>query len=210
MSFELSLLGERLVLMPERALWWPAQKAVIISDLHWGKSAHFRKHGIPMPGGTQKEDAFRLAQLLQRCSAERLIIAGDLFHSKHNAEVDDFLLWRNAHPHVKMELVMGNHDILEIPFYESLNLDLFPEFLNVGPFEIRHDGAAVGEGFAVRGHLHPGVRIPGPGAALPCFCIDESGLTLPAFGRFTGCKRIDPMAYAQVFVIGEERVWRLK
>lgn len=210
MSAELNLCGEQIRLLPERAFWWPAQRTLVISDLHWGKSGHFRKHGIPMPGGTQWDDASRLAKLIQTYPVEQLIIAGDMFHSRMNAEVETFGHWRDAHSSLHIQLVMGNHDILSTDYYRSLKLEIIPEYLKLGPFEIRHDGPALETDFAVRGHLHPGIRLPGPGAALPCFAIDSNSLTLPAFGRFTGCKRIDPLEYQQIYVIGEEKVLKLK
>src|SRR5690349_2361179 len=90
MMTEILLQGASLVLLPERAVWWPDRKTLVVADVHWGKSAHFRKHGIPMPGGTQDRDSLRLARLIREYGAERLVIAGDLFHSRHNAEVADF------------------------------------------------------------------------------------------------------------------------
>ena len=45
----IELQGEELILTNKRAMYWAAQKALILSDLHVGKTAHFRKHGIPIP-----------------------------------------------------------------------------------------------------------------------------------------------------------------
>ena len=210
---EITLQGEQLHLLPERAIWWPAQRAIILSDLHWGKSAHFRKHGIPMPGSTQQHDAVRLAGVLRRHHAEQLIIAGDLFHSKHNSEVDDFTHWRNAHAGLHIHFVMGNHDILSAHFYQSLNFIVHREGLSIGPFYIAHDEVAHEGLYTIHGHLHPGVSLQGLGVktlSLPCFCIGEHAMILPAFGRFTGCKRIEPAHYRNVYVIGEEKVMKLK
>jgi len=40
--------GEELLLLPQRALWWPAQKTLLVADLHFGKAATLRAHGIPV------------------------------------------------------------------------------------------------------------------------------------------------------------------
>ena len=200
-------------LLPERAIWWPAQHAVILSDLHWGKSAHFRKHGIPMPGATQRHDAERLAFVVRHYGARKLIIAGDLFHSRHNSEVEDFRHWRDAHDELDIIFIRGNHDILQPAFYDALLLVVYEEGFDVGPFYIAHDDVRKAGTYTIHGHLHPGVAIPGLGGSgrtLPAFCIGTHALILPAFGRFTGCKRVEPAHFKSVFVIGEDRVMRLK
>ena len=48
--------GETLTLDKERAIYWPAQELLIISDLHIGKPAHFRKHGIQVPSTIGDQD----------------------------------------------------------------------------------------------------------------------------------------------------------
>lgn len=209
MTQEISLRGEQLLLLPERALWWPAQGSLILSDLHWGKSAHFRKHGIPMPGATQQQDAIRLAQIVRRFRAERLIIAGDLIHSRHNSEVDSFAHWRKAHLALHIDFIPGNHDILAPDFYEQLDLCIAEEGLALGPFLITHDDIARPGPYLIHGHLHPGMSVAGAGR-FPVFAIGERALVLPAFGRFTGCKSIAAADYRQVFLVGEGKVLQLK
>ncbi|HET7427286.1 MAG TPA: DEAD/DEAH box helicase, partial [Gemmatimonadales bacterium] len=55
----LRLAGEDLVLLPERALFWPRTATLVVADLHWGKAATFRAAGIPIPTGTTGEDLAR-------------------------------------------------------------------------------------------------------------------------------------------------------
>src|SRR5690606_25306645 len=114
---EISLQGERVQLLAEKAMYWPAQHTLIVADLHWGKSAHFRKHGIAITGNTQSADEMRLAKLVRELKVERLIVAGDLFHSVQNRETDLFAHWRQAHAALHIDLVIGNHDILSSQQY---------------------------------------------------------------------------------------------
>lgn len=211
MTQEISLRDEKLELLPERAMWWPEREALILSDLHWGKSAHFRKHGIPMPGGTQQQDALRLARIVSAYGAKQLIIAGDLFHSRHNAEVEEFRRWRDAHESLRIHFIMGNHDILKATFYTDLGFEVYGEGMEAGPFYITHDEILHPKLYTIHGHLHPGISIPGVKAhSLPCFAIGKSCLILPAFGRFTGCKRVRPADFESLYVVGEEKVLRVK
>ena len=202
-----------MVLLPERAIWWPAQKALLLSDLHWGKSAHFRKNGIPMPGSTQRKDGLRLAELVSRFGAERMIIAGDFFHSKHNKEVDDFGTWREAHTALHIDFILGNHDILSPALYKSFNLTVHQQGLLINSVYIAHDLEEDSEHFTIHGHIHPGVRVHGlgrQGFSLPCYCVNEKCMVLPAFGQFTGCHLINPDHYKHIYLVGDGKVMSWK
>ena len=43
--------GETLLLLPERAAFWPREKTLLIADPHWGKAGGFLMGagGIPVP-----------------------------------------------------------------------------------------------------------------------------------------------------------------
>lgn len=210
---EILLACERMFLLPERVVWWPSEKTLLLSDLHWGKSAHFRKHGIPMPGGTQVRDGMKLAALVRQYQAERMIIAGDFFHSRHNKEVDDFGTWRQAHQALHIDFIPGNHDILPRELYRSWSLQVQEQGMSVGSFYITHDREEVAGQFNIYGHIHPGIRLQGLGRqaiTLPCFCINEQSMILPAFGQFTGHKLVQAGDYKNIFVIGDGKVMRWK
>ena len=207
---ELILCGEHLQLLPQRAVWWAAKKTLILSDVHWGKSGHFRKAGIAMPIGTQAQDGQRLSQIVQQFTAERMIIAGDLFHSRFNNEVADFGHWRAAYSSLHIDFVMGNHDILTEAHYHEWNLTIHKDGMEEGPFFIAHDNEQH-ELFTIHGHIHPGVRLPGIGGeTLPCFAIGSDCMALPAFGLFTGFKRVQLSEYNHLYVVGDGKVLQLK
>ena len=81
-DLKIDLRGESLVLLPERAMYWPAMEALFIADPHWGKAATFRAYGIPVPSGTTDEGIARLDRLAQRTCARQIIFLGDLLHAK--------------------------------------------------------------------------------------------------------------------------------
>ena len=59
---------------PERCLFWEEQNTLIVSDLHLGKSGHFRKEGIAIPQDIYKADLQRLMALLYFYKADRLLL----------------------------------------------------------------------------------------------------------------------------------------
>jgi metallophosphoesterase superfamily enzyme len=52
---ECIVMGERFVLLPEKAAFWPAMKTLFVADFHLGKAASFRRAGIPLPPGTKRQ-----------------------------------------------------------------------------------------------------------------------------------------------------------
>src|ERR1700712_1193986 len=125
-------------LSPQRFIYWEKEKTIILSDLHLGKTGHFRKEGIAMPQQIYKEDLQRLFTMLQQLKPDRLLIVGDMVHSRQNKELDWFTRWRNDFSQVNFTLIKGNHDILKNEWYEEHNIEVFDE-LQLGNLMFVHD-----------------------------------------------------------------------
>ena len=123
----------------QRCLFWEEENALILSDLHFGKTGHFRKAGIAVPQDVYKEDLQRLVSTIQHFRANQLIIVGDLFHSHLNKELEWFRRWRSDLSSLKIQLIKGNHDILHDQWYKDCGLDLHEDELNIRGFSFRHD-----------------------------------------------------------------------
>jgi hypothetical protein len=74
---ECEVAGERLVLLAEKAAFWPRGGALFIADFHLGKAATFRRAGIPLPAGTTSENLARLDRAVERTRAAQVIFLGD-------------------------------------------------------------------------------------------------------------------------------------
>src|SRR4051812_6702373 len=75
-SVATTLAGEAVELLPQRALYWPAQQTLFVADVHLGKAAAFRAGGVPIPRGTTANDLDRLSMLITVTGARRLIVLG--------------------------------------------------------------------------------------------------------------------------------------
>jgi len=197
-----------------KALYWLEEKALILSDLHLGKSAHFRKAGIAVPAGLIQEDLYRLQQLITHYHPEKIIVVGDLFHSSENNDVQYFRLWRQQFPHIRFELVKGNHDILAADLYASLQISVH-DTLTLQNIHFIHEPCESDDEhgpYTFSGHLHPGVAIAGGGRQrlrLPCFYFGKSCGILPAFGRFTGLAMLAPETDEVVFAIANNSIFKI-
>lgn len=206
--------GETLWLLPERALWWPARRLLVIADLHLGKAAMFRAQGQPVPAGTTEVNLERLSLLLQRHAAEELVVLGDFLHGPGALTPGvrrSLVRWRAAHAGLRATLVRGNHDHRAGDPPPELGFSVVDEPWGLGPFAACHHPQAVPGAVVLAGHLHPVVRLHGPGRdrlRLPCFVQEEGRWLLPAFGEFTGGWEVGATPQREIYVVGAG-VWRL-
>lgn len=186
--------GEELVLSKERALFWKAKSTLIISDLHIGKSAHFRKFGIQVPATVGTTDLQRLCSLVDEYTPDNLIITGDMFHNTLNSDVEVFEQWRKECAQLNVILIKGNHDALKPSDYSHLGIETYNKELIKGPFRFIHDKPKVfDEYYNISGHIHPGVTVYGKARQrlkFPCFYFSDTCAVLPAFSVFTGLSMI--------------------
>lgn len=179
---------ETFTLTNQRALFWEEQKALILSDLHIGKTAHFRKNGIALANQIMKNDLERLSILIEYFKPEKFIVVGDLLHAGDNSDVDEFCSWRNQYSDLQFHLIEGNHDRITKKLESKLCLNFKSDLLEIEDFMLIHDFEKKHPKFQITGHIHPGFVINSAvkKIKLPCFVVTENQLLLPAFSEFTG------------------------
>jgi len=209
---------QTLWLSPARCIFWEEERALILSDLHFGKSGHFRKSGIGIPQNIFKEDLQKLFAQVQFFNPKVLLIVGDMFHSSANKEIEFFQKWRNDFSNVDFYLIRGNHDILSKRFYKEARIEVFENNLFIKNFCFTHDidsscNDEENKYFTFSGHIHPGIKMNGAGhqsLMLPCFYFGKKHAILPAFSAFTGLAKIKPTANDHVFVLLGNEVMQLQ
>ena len=109
---EITVLGNKLRLLPEKAIYIEDLRSLLVSDVHLGKSETFQSRGIPIPNTLNQVTLDRLQTLCHDLEPETLFILGDLFHSKF-ALVDEVLdSWSDFlnTSLADVKLIVGNHD----------------------------------------------------------------------------------------------------
>jgi DNA ligase-associated metallophosphoesterase len=208
-----NLLNQNLKLLPQKAIYWQQEKALIAADVHLGKVGHFRKAGIAVPRDMEQNDLAVLSDLIYEHEPEKIIFLGDFFHSDMNADWHWFILWRSQFPKLEIMLVRGNHDIIDDSHYQRLNIQVHDQLL-IGPFLMLHhplpeNELKQAEGYVFCGHIHPGVRLTGRGRqsiTLPCFAFSAMQVILPSFGQFTGRVAIRNNKTDRIFAIANDKV----
>jgi DNA ligase-associated metallophosphoesterase len=204
---DIEVAGEPLTLLPERAVFRPRNRDLLIADPHFGKDAAFRRNGVPVPAGALRDDLERLDRLLAATNPSRLVILGDFLHSRagrtqHTS--DAFLCWRRRCASLPILLIRGNHDRAAGDPPGSFTMSCEPEPYFADSLSYVHHLATRRPGTQLAGHLHPGIVIRpdrGPRIRLPCFLLTPHGLVLPAFGGFTGLSDTAPSPLDQIYAI---------
>lgn len=209
-----TVVGTDLVLLPQKAIYIPALRVLVIADLHLGKSMHFRKSGLPLPAQGNEKDYRVLDKLVRHYCPERVIFLGDLFHSDHNREWDRFIVWRRQYTSLEMLLVEGNHDIMHPHHYLYADITTAASVL-LGGILWTHEPSAEDPGYAyhIYGHIHPAVRLSGAArqsVRVPCFIFGERFGIMPAFGKLTGLHVLYPSKTDSIYGITNDKVLYLK
>lgn len=204
--------GERLTLLPERAMWWAAEKTLLIADPHFGKAAAFRFAGIPVPETSHDDDLERLSQALAMTAAQRLVILGDFLHAKtgrNEAMFTTLSIWRESHSTTEIVLVQGNHDRHAGALPENLRIQCVSGPLRLGPFHCRHEPQEDEDTHVLAAHIHPAFRLSdriGSSLRAPCFHFAQRVAVLPAFGSFTGMHAVRRSPNDTIFLVGTDSI----
>lgn len=208
-------IGDTLLwLTPDKCIWIADQQMLVISDLHIGKIEHFRNAGIPLPEAAGQHTILKLASALDRFQPLKVIFLGDLFHSVQNAAFNQIVTLLSSYTKTEFILVKGNHDILSSKSYQDINLTVVNEYIS-GNLWFTHEPQVIGRQglYNLAGHIHPGIKIKGKGKQsmiLPCFYFGPTGGILPAFGYFTGKYIIKIEKKSNIFVVAEDKIFRIE
>jgi DNA ligase-associated metallophosphoesterase len=201
--------------LPSGALHWPAQKALLVADLHLEKLSSFAKRGALLPPYDTGMTLTRLAADLDRTGAAEIIALGDSFHRDEGTSTlldADRLRLMALLGRAHWTWIGGNHD----PSPHTLGGICVTELTRAG-LTFEHQPRRKGPTGLVAGHLHPSARVAADGRSVrrPCFVHDGRTIILPAYGSSAGTLNIlSPTFFGlidhgnlEVTMIGRGRVY---
>ena len=170
-----------------RAVFWPAQGALLVADLHLEKASWYAQGGQMLPPYDSRETLERLGAAATRMGARRIFCLGDNFHDDDGpsrmapeaARLLDDLARR-----FEIVWVLGNHDA---GLGSAVPGNVVDE-IAVNGIILRHEARAGETAPEISGHYHPKLRlrVRGRGISRPCALRSQNRLILPAFGTLTG------------------------
>lgn len=199
-AFVTRLAGTDVVFRVSGALWLPAERTLVIADLHLEKGSAYAARGQLLPPYDTRETLNRLEREVATLAPRTVVLLGDTLHDcgapTRIGEEERARLGVLAE-RVRLIWVVGNHDPEGAVDLGGETADLF----EVAGLSLRHEptpGPVEGE---VAGHLHPCARVKGPAGSVrrPCFASDGSRLILPAFGAYAGGLNLRDPAFAGLF-----------
>lgn len=169
------------------ALYWPAERALLVADLHLEKASAYAKGGQMLPPYDSRETLERLADAVRQTGARRVFALGDNFHDSEGPA--------RLEPHARGMLdaltrtldwlwITGNHD----PELARHTAGTCLEEAQVGGVMLRHEAHPQIDEPEITGHFHPRLVVQARGRriARPCAVSSGTRLILPAFGALTG------------------------
>ena len=207
-EIHLHVRGEILTPLPEGALWWAAERTLIVSDLHFEKGSSFAAAGQLIPPYDTSATLATLEALFEAFRPARLISLGDSFHdgdAEWRMVESDIARIKKLTSATDWVWVEGNHDP-DPP--QSLG-GRAAKVLRINDLVFRHE--PTGEIGEVAGHLHPCAKVLSRVRSLrrSCFVTDGQRLIMPALGAFTGGLNVLDDAYSPCFPDGGMMVFAM-
>jgi uncharacterized protein len=208
-----TIAGVTLVADLSGAMFWEAERLLVVSDLHLEKGSSYATRGVLLPPYDTAATLSRLGAVIARHDPRVVIALGDSFHDRDahgRLSAPDREAIAALQARRDWVWIAGNHDP-ELP--DDLGGIVASE-VAVGPIVFRHEPTGgIGE---IAGHLHPKARVATRGRSVErrCFAADGERVVMPAFGAYAGGLSIRDVAFAKIFqtlgfmahVLGDRRL----
>ena len=204
--------GHDLIPSGDGALFWPAQNALLVADLHLEKASWFARLGQFLPPFDSLATLTALEREVEATGATTLYCLGDSFHDRLGCDrlpADARALLTAMTARLDWVWITGNHDA---GFVDHCGGRIAIE-VEVDGLVLRHEADPADPRPELSGHFHPKFRLQLKGRRISrrCFVATDRKLILPAFGSLTGgldahhpeiLRKVGPGAAALVPVTG--------
>lgn len=185
--------GHEMALAGGLALYWPAERTLLVADLHLEKGSWYAQGGQMLPPYDSRATLERLADLVKASGARRVIALGDNFHDDAGAlRLEPFAkgMLEGLIRTLDFVWITGNHDENLPRGFGGAILDE----LELGGITLRHEARPGETRHEISGHFHPKLRVHvrNRSIARPCAVLGRLAggtaerMILPAFGAYAG------------------------
>ena len=187
MAHDFEFGGEAFEVAGQAALYWRAQDALLVSDLHLEKASAFALVGQMLPPYDSVSTLEEIATLCRTYRPAKIISLGDNFHDdggEHRLAQDAAALLVDLACNTEWIWITGNHDRAVSAIWGGKALDA----LTLSGITLRHEALCGDPNPEISGHFHPKFRqvLRGRMVKRRCFVKTPRKLIMPAFGALTG------------------------
>lgn len=213
-SCRILLSGKAFVADSTGALYWPAEKTLIVADLHLEKGSYLKADGVVLPPYDTASAFEKLEEALDRYDPPRVIALGDSFCGDENARL-------SAHDADWLYDLMEGREWFwvngpaQAPIPEGFGGTVLPH-LTLGGIKFRFEPVRAPVSHEIAGRMHPVAQIEEYGHVLRGRCFVSNGvrLILPSMGNYSAGanvldKSFDPLLGNEglfVWAINNDRV----
>ena len=206
----ISMCGKSLIADSTGAIYWPAEAALLVADLHLEKASARGQARALLPPYDSRETLIRLAEAIDRYQPRRVIALGDSFHDQGALDrigADDLERLKILQEDREWIWLSGNHDARIAPDFGGR----IGDEIRLAGITLRHQPACGAATHEIAGHMHPAAKLSLYGTSIrrPCFVGNSRRLIMPAFGAFTGGRNVLDDAFLPLFGNGGMAVWML-
>lgn len=197
---EIELAGNAFLADRSGALYWPAQRMLVVADLHLEKGSSAARRGYLLPPYDTASTLAGLGAVVAQYEPRVVVALGDSFHDGDGPGrlgAADRETLRDLQRGRDWLWMSGNHD----PDPAAGIGGSFVQALSVEGIVLRHEPSERPGCSEIAGHLHPVARVATRARRVSrkCFVSDGRRMVMPAFGAFTGGLNIRDRAFAALF-----------
>ncbi|QJB69645.1 ligase-associated DNA damage response endonuclease PdeM [Parasphingorhabdus halotolerans] len=195
----LSFAGHEFDVVAPAALFWPAQRALLVADLHLEKASFFARQGQMLPPYDSQATLDALSDLITKTGAQKVFCLGDNYHDdggEKRLESKASSLLKKLTREIEWIWISGNHDRDVSGLWGGRVMREWTD----GGLVLRHEATKNPKMPEISGHYHPKYRVQVRGRNLSrcCFVMGKMHLIMPAFGALTGGMSADDQAIESV------------
>ena len=182
-----SFAGETFLATADGALFWPAQSALLVADLHLEKASWFARLGQFLPPYDSHATLTAHTATVEQTGATRLFCLGDSFHDRFGCDrlpANARELLTDLTSRLDWTWIVGNHD----PGFADHCGGRLADEIEIAGIVLRHEADRDDPRPEMSGHYHPKLRLQLKGRRVSrrCFVVSASKIIFPAFGSLTG------------------------
>jgi hypothetical protein len=184
-SCRILLCGKSFIADRTGALYWPAEKTLIVSDLHLERGSYLTDQGVVMPPYDTASAFEKLEEALDRYDPGRVIALGDSFCADGEARL-------SAHDADWLYDLIEDRDWYwvngpeQAPIAEAFGGTVLPH-LTLGGIKFRYEPVRAPVSHEIAGRVHPVAQISEYGHVMRgrCFVSNGMRLILPSIGKYS-------------------------